>query len=138
MLGPLLFGAFLLLVPVFNRGERSVRRRPWAGLLVVFIWTTIAAFWFAGERAEWSPDFSARPLPAAVVGRLPPEAAEGPRLFAANGSEFCHAYAGYGGKRGPDLTDVAGRMTHDQVVARITNGSPSMPAYTRILAPAEV
>jgi ubiquinol-cytochrome c reductase cytochrome b subunit len=30
VLGPLLFGAFLLLVPLFNRGERSVRRRRWS------------------------------------------------------------------------------------------------------------
>ena len=30
--GRCVFGAFLLLVPVFNRGERSVRRRPWAAL----------------------------------------------------------------------------------------------------------
>jgi hypothetical protein len=33
---------------------------------------------------------------------------------------------------------VGGRMTQDQIVARITNGSPSMPAYTRILRPDEV
>ena len=34
-------GRSLLLLPVFNTGARSVRRRPWAPLLVVFIWTTI-------------------------------------------------------------------------------------------------
>jgi ubiquinol-cytochrome c reductase cytochrome b subunit len=138
ILGPLLFGAFLLLVPVFNKGERSVRRRPWAALVVVFIWTTIAGFWFAGERAEWSPDFSAKPLPVSVLGNATPDDAEGARLFHAKGCEFCHAIAGYGGKRGPDLTLVGGRMTHDQIVARITNGSASMPAYTRMLRPDEV
>ncbi len=138
VLGPLVFGAFLLLVPLFNKGERSVRRRPWAALLVVFIWTSIGVFWFAGERADWSPDFSAQPLPAAVVGILPPDAADGANLFHAKGCEFCHAIGGYGGKRGPELSDVAGRMTRDQIVGRITNGGPNMPAYARSLTPAEV
>ena len=57
--GPLIFGALLLVVPLFNKGERSVRRRPFAALLVVFIWTMIVVFWVAGERAPWSPDFDA-------------------------------------------------------------------------------
>jgi ubiquinol-cytochrome c reductase cytochrome b subunit len=138
VLGPLVFGAFLLLVPLFNRGERSFRRRPWAPLLVVFIWTTIGVFWYAGGRADWSPDFSAPPLPAAVVSGLPPDAVEGARLFHGKGCEFCHAIAGYGGKRGPDLSEVAGRMTREQIVGRITSGGPNMPAYARSLTPAEV
>ena len=58
--GPLLFGAALLLPAFFNKGYRSVRRRPWAALLVVFMWMTIVSFWVAGERADWSPDFTAR------------------------------------------------------------------------------
>src|SRR6185436_2560671 len=90
ILGPLLFGAFLLLVPFFNRGERSVRRRPWAALLVVFIWTTIAAFWYAGERAEWSPDFSAKPLPASALGKARADAADAAVVFHSKGCEFCH------------------------------------------------
>jgi ubiquinol-cytochrome c reductase cytochrome b subunit len=138
VLGPLLFGAFLLLVPLFNRGERSVRRRPWAAALVIFIWTTIAIFWFAGERADWSPDFSAPALPASMVAGLAPDAADGARLFHDKGCEFCHMMGGYGGKRGPDLSEVATRMTELQIAGRITNGSPSMPAYARSLTPAEV
>jgi ubiquinol-cytochrome c reductase cytochrome b subunit len=138
VLGPLLFGAFLLLVPLFNRGERSVRRRPWAAGLVIFIWTTIGVFWFAGERADWSPDFSAPKLPASVVAGLDSTAATGAALFHDKGCEFCHAMAGFGGKRGPDLSEVASRMTRDQLVARITNGGPNMPAYARSMSPAEV
>jgi ubiquinol-cytochrome c reductase cytochrome b subunit len=135
--GPLVFGALVLLVPLFNKGERSVRRRPMAALLVVFIWTMIIVFWFAGERADWSPDFDAAPLPAQVVRSADPAVVEGARLFHAKGCEFCHAVAGYGGKRGPDLSDVAGRMSPDQITARITNGSPNMPAYARVLTPEE-
>jgi ubiquinol-cytochrome c reductase cytochrome b subunit len=138
VLGPLIFGAFILLVPLANRGERSFRRRPWAPMLVIFIWTTIAVFWLAGERADWSPDFKAQPLPATVTAGLPAHAVEGAKLFHEKGCEFCHAIAGYGGKRGPDLSQVGGRMTQDQLVARITNGSARMPAYARSLTPDQV
>ena len=138
VLGPLVFGAALLLVPVFNTGTRSMRRRPWAPLLVVFIWTTIVIFWIAGERADWSPDFAAKPLPASVVRDQRPEVEQGARLFHDKGCEFCHQVEGYGGRRGPDLSDVAARMKPDEITARITNGGPNMPAYVRTLTPAEV
>ena len=138
VLGPLVFGAALLLVPLFNKGHRTMRRRPWAPLLVVFIWTTIAIFWVAGERADWSPDFGAQPLPASVVGDQRPEVVEGARLFHDKGCEFCHQIGGYGGRRGPDLSNVAGRMKPDEIAARITNGGPNMPAYVRTLTPAQI
>ena len=134
--GPLVFGALLLLVPIFNKGERSVRRRPMAALLVVFIWSMILVFWVAGERADWSPDFDAVPLPAHVVNSTDPAVVGGAKLFHDAGCEFCHAVAGYGGKRGPELTDVAARMSAEQITARITNGGPNMPAYVRVLTPA--
>jgi ubiquinol-cytochrome c reductase cytochrome b subunit len=133
--GPLIFGALLLLVPLFNRGERSVRRRPLAALLVVFIWTMILVFWIAGERASWSPDFEALPLPAQVVRSADPEVMAGARLFHEKGCEFCHAVEGMGGGRGPDLSEVGARMSPDQITARITNGGPNMPAYVRVLTP---
>jgi ubiquinol-cytochrome c reductase cytochrome b subunit len=135
--GPLIFGALLLLVPLFNSGERSVRRRPMAALLVVFIWTMIVVFWVAGERAPWSPDFDAKPLPASVVRSSDPAVLQGARLFHAKGCEFCHAIEGHGGERGPDLSEVASRMSPDQIATRITNGSPNMPAYVRVLTPEE-
>ena len=138
VLGPLVFGAALLLVPVFNAGARSMRRRPWAPLLVVFIWGTIAIFWIAGEQADWSPDFETRPLPASVIRDQHPEVVEGARLFREKGCQFCHQVEGYGGRRGPDLSDVAARMKPDEITARITNGGPNMPAYVRTLTPAQV
>jgi ubiquinol-cytochrome c reductase cytochrome b subunit len=138
VLGPLVFGAALLLVPVFNAGARNMRRRPWAPLLVVFIWTTIGIFWIAGERADWSPDFEARALPAFIIRDRRPEVVEGARLFRDKGCQFCHQVEGYGGRRGPDLSDVAARMKPDEITARITNGGPNMPAYVRTLTPAQV
>ncbi len=138
VLGPLIFGAILLFVPFFNTGERSVRRRPWAALVVLLIVSTIGLFWVAGERAPWSPDFAAKPLAAAVVRDTTPEVVEGARLFYAKGCEFCHAIGGQGGARGPDLTLVATRMSPLEIVGRITNGGPNMPAFTSTLTPAEI
>ncbi len=136
--GPLVFGAVLLLLPFFNKGPRSMRERPLAALLVVFIWTIILTFWAAGERADWSPNFSAAALPPAVVRSTDSLVTEGARLFRAKGCEYCHAIEGYGGKRGPDLSDVRSRMAPDQIAARITNGSLNMPAYARTLTPDQV
>jgi len=138
VLGPLVFGAALLLLPLSNTGARRARQRPWAPLLVVFMWTTIATFWIAGERADWSPDFNATPLPASVVRSDDAVVLEGARLFHEKGCEYCHQIAGYGGKRGPDLSDVRTRMSPDQITARITNGGPNMPAYARTLTPVQV
>ena len=136
--GPLVFGAVLLLLPLANTGERSVRDRPLAAVLVVFMWTVILSFWVAGQRADWSPNFEAVPLPASVVRSTDPTVVEGARLFHQKGCEYCHAIEAYGGKRGPDLSDVRGRMSPDEMTARITNGSPNMPAYAKILTPEQV
>jgi ubiquinol-cytochrome c reductase cytochrome b subunit len=138
VLGPLVFGAILLLVPVFNTGERSVARRPWAAIVVLLIVSTIGIFWVAGEKAPWSPDFAAKPLPASVVRDTTPAVVEGARLFYTKGCEFCHAVDGQGGKRGPDLTEVSTRMTPLEIVGRITNGGPNMPAFAQTLTPEEI
>jgi len=136
--GPLVFGAVLLLLPIWNKGARSVRERPLSALLVVFMWTVIVVFWVAGVRADWSPDFTAQPLAASVVRSDNPVVTEGARLFHEKGCEYCHAYAEQGGRRGPDLTMVGGRMTAEQIALRITNGSENMPAYARTLSPAQI
>ncbi|HET7469378.1 MAG TPA: cytochrome b N-terminal domain-containing protein [Gemmatimonadales bacterium] len=136
--GPLVFGAVLLLLPLANRGSRSVRDRPLAAVLVVFIWTVILAFWVAGQRADWSPNFEVPSLPASVVGSTDSTVVAGARLFHEKGCEYCHAIDGYGGKRGPDLSDVRSRMPPDQIGARITNGSVNMPAFAKTLTPDQV
>ncbi len=133
IVAPLLFGAILLLVPIFNIGERSVKRRPWAGIVVLLIVTVIGTFWYAGQRAPWSPDFAAKPLAAATVRDSTTMVVTGAKLFYQKGCEFCHAIAGQGGQRGPDLTLVATRMSGLEMVGRITNGGPNMPAYVSIL-----
>jgi ubiquinol-cytochrome c reductase cytochrome b subunit len=92
----------------------------------------------AGQRADWSPNFEAAALPASVVRSSDTTVIEGARLFHEKGCEYCHAIEGYGGKRGPDLSDVRSRMSPDQLTARITNGSLNMPAYARTLKPEQV
>jgi ubiquinol-cytochrome c reductase cytochrome b subunit len=138
VLAPLLFGATLLLMPVFNKGERSLRRRPWAGIIVVVSWTVIIGFWSAGVRADWSPNFNAPPIRADTLLRDTSSVVErGAQLFHEKGCEFCHAINGVGGRRGPELTHVATNLTPDQMTSRITNGGPNMPAFVRILTPKE-
>ena len=50
----------------------------------------------------------------------------------------CHAIGGRGGKRGPDLTDVASRLTYDELVRQVLQGGGNMPAYGKNLTPPQV
>ena len=84
------------------------------------------------------PDFGAEPLSASVVRDTTPEVVSGAKLFYEKGCEFCHMVDGQGGKRGPDLSKVATRMTPVQMVGRITNGGPNMPAFTSVLTPEQI
>jgi ubiquinol-cytochrome c reductase cytochrome b subunit len=130
ILAPLLFVLFLLLPPlVANKGERSAWRRPWAIGLVITCWMMIGTLWIEGERAPWSPDFSAQSLPPDVVHASSEPIYDGAQLFHSKGCEYCHTISGYGGKRGPDLTYVGDRLTADQLTILIVNGRTNMPAY---------
>lgn len=134
ILGPLIFGLILLVFPIVrNRGERHPLRRPWAIGIVVMIWVTIGTLWIEGKKAPWSPDFSAKPLQAQVIGVTSGPVFEGAKLFHQKGCEFCHAIAGHGGHRGPDLTYVADRLTPAEMTIRIVNGAKLMPAFGGIL-----
>ena len=139
VLGPLAFVAFLLVPPLFfNKGERSPLRRPWAILLVLAIWTTIGTLWVEGEKAPWSPDFSAQPLPVAIVGTTQGPIYQGAQLFHAKGCEYCHKIGIYGGQRGPDLSYVADRLSDEQTKLRIVNGGVNMPAFGGIISASDL
>jgi ubiquinol-cytochrome c reductase cytochrome b subunit len=137
--GPLLLGFLLFILPlVANKGERSPIRRPWAMAFVLATVLMVGTLWIAGEQADWSPDFNAQPLPASVVNSTDPHVINGSKLFLSNGCEYCHAIAGYGGQRGPNLTTVGGRLSANQITTRILTGAKNMPAYGSILTPQDL
>jgi len=137
--GPLLAGLILILLPfLWNRGERSPRRRPVAVASVLMIVTMVGTLWVAGVHSNWSPNFNARPLPAKVVGATSGPVFEGAKLFHSKGCLNCHLIGPYGGRRGPNLTTVADRLPPEQMILRIANGGVNMPAYAGNLTPQEM
>lgn len=136
---PVVIGVFLVLVPViFNQGERSPLRRPWAIAVVIAIVTMVGVFWYEGTKSPWSPDFSAKPLTKAEIGDVSPEAAHGAALFYSKACLYCHTIGNEGGARGPDLTYVADRLTPEELTIRIVNGGGNMPPFGPMLNDTEL
>jgi ubiquinol-cytochrome c reductase cytochrome b subunit len=139
VLGPMLFGLLLFLLPLLaNKGERSARRRPWAVGVVLAAVVIISTLWVLGEQAPWSPAFAATEVPPSLVGATSGPVFRGAQLFKDRGCIYCHTMGGVGGARGPNLTYVGSRLTHDQLVVRILNGGNNMPAYGSILSPQDL
>jgi ubiquinol-cytochrome c reductase cytochrome b subunit len=139
VLGPLIMGAVLLVVPIFsNKGERSPLRRPWSMGAVVVVVTMIGALWVKGAKSPWSPNFDATPLRAEVVGATSGPVFEGARLFHAKGCLNCHLIGVDGGRRGPNLSAIGSLLTRDDIVIRILNGGHNMPAFAGSLTPEEL
>ncbi len=136
---PVVAGVFLLLVPViFNQGERSPLRRPWSIAVVVAIITMVGVFWYEGTKSPWSPAFSAKPLTEAETGMLSHDAGHGAELFYSKACLYCHMIDGKGGKRGPDLSNVADRLTSEEMTIRIVNGGGNMPPFGPMLTDKEL
>lgn len=139
VLGPLLFGLVLILLPfVFGQGRRKLRYRPWAVLIVLLAIGIVGWFWRLGELAPWSPDFGVKPLDAQVIASTDSTVVRGAQIFHDRGCAFCHVIGNQGGQRGPDLTHVASRLNRAQIVSRILGGSDIMPAYVATLRPTEL
>lgn len=131
---PSVFFLVMFALPfIANKGERSPLRRPWSMGLVLLSVIVIGVFWREGLLSPWVPDFKAQPLPETVVGISDGPVHQGAVLFHDRGCEFCHNVSGFGGHRGPDLTDIGNRLTREQMVIRIMNGGYNMPSYAGIL-----
>jgi ubiquinol-cytochrome c reductase cytochrome b subunit len=139
---PALIFIFLLALPfISGTGEKSARRRPVAVLSVVLIMLVIGVLTHMGQTSPWSPHMSAwsgNSIPAQYVkGRTPLEL-RGALVFQNKQCRNCHALGGEGGERGPALDAVATRLTKDEMVRQVIQGSGNMPAYGKKLSPAEV
>jgi ubiquinol-cytochrome c reductase cytochrome b subunit len=142
---PLLLIVALLAVPfVSNRGERAPSRRPVAVLSVIVIYAVLAVLTYEGSTAPWSPQMTAwsgAPVPPDVIKQCTPARLQGALVFQYKNCRNCHALGGLGGKRGPDLTHVGIRLTRNQLIDQISNGTPgggNMPAYGEQMRPAEM
>ncbi len=127
-----------------NRGERAPSRRPVAVLSVIVIYTLLGALTYEGATAPWSPQMTAwsgDPISVDWVRHAPPVQLLGAAVFQNKNCRNCHALDGVGGRRGPDLTYVGRRLSEDQLIDQISNGTPgggNMPAYGKQIRPAEM
>jgi ubiquinol-cytochrome c reductase cytochrome b subunit len=142
---PVILIAVLLLVPFLNnRGERAPSRRPVAVLAVVVIYATLGVLTYQGAESAWSPRMTAwsgDPVPEDVVRRSTLLQLQGALVLQNKNCRNCHALEAVGGKRGPDLTSVGTRLTRDQLIDQVSNGTPgggNMPAYGKQMRPAEM
>jgi ubiquinol-cytochrome c reductase cytochrome b subunit len=133
--------ALLALPYVSGTGEKSWRRRPVTVIVVLLALLTVGTLTSLGTYAPWSPvmtAWSATPTPRALLEGRSPLELQGALLVQSKQCRNCHALGGEGGLRGPALDDVATRLTRDQLIRQVLQGSGAMPAYGTNLSPAEV
>jgi ubiquinol-cytochrome c reductase cytochrome b subunit len=136
----------LVLVPfVAGRGERAPSRRPVAVVSVILIYSVLGVLGWLGYQAPWSPvmdAWSSDPTPANLLHNRTPLELQGAVVLQNKQCRNCHALEGIGGHRGPDLTDVGSRLTRQELVRQVIQGSKVpgglMPAYGNQLSSEEV
>jgi len=142
IIGPVVLIGFLILLPFLSgEGEKSWKRRPAAVVTLLLVAVSLAVFTHLATYSPWSPvmdAWSGELLPVSYLNGLSPLQRQGVLVFQDKQCHNCHEIGGLGGKRGPDLTRVATRMTHDQLVRQVIQGGGNMPAYAKNLNPAEV
>ena len=131
ILGAPVFGFLaVLLVPfISNKGQRAPSKRPWAVGLIVFGATSFVVLTIYGYYKPWSPDFGVDPLPESVIGVSSGPVFEGGQLVHKKGCLYCHHIDGYGGHRGPVLSDIGQKLTREDITIRIMNGGYNMPSF---------
>jgi ubiquinol-cytochrome c reductase cytochrome b subunit len=133
---PALIISFLFALPfVRPLGQRAPSRRPLALMAALLFIGGYAALTVVGYQAYWVPlKLEGASLPASVTRDLSGDAADGARLFIDRSCWSCHMIDGSGGRRGPDLTHVAARLSPDRMITRIASGGPGMPDYAGALS----
>jgi ubiquinol-cytochrome c reductase cytochrome b subunit len=136
---PLFAFVFLFLVPIlWPDGERHWSRRPVAVAAVALPFVAYAALTVAGLESPWVPRLQGAGLSSTVTAGLDASATHGSELFVTESCWACHQIEGSGGRKGPDLSHVAARLTRDQITARIANGGGGMPAFAGSLTATEL
>src|SRR5204863_4553932 len=108
------------------------------------IYTALGTLTYEGATSPWSPQmmaWSGDPVPENLVRSSSPLTLQGALVFQKKSCRNCHALEGSGGQRGPDLTAVGTRLTRDQLINQVSNGTPgggNMPAYGKQISPAEM
>jgi ubiquinol-cytochrome c reductase cytochrome b subunit len=141
LIGPVIGIVVLLALPfVSGEGEKSWKRRPIAVLTILLVAVALGSFTHLATYTPWSPvmdAWSAIPIPAKYLrGRTALER-QGALVFQAKQCHNCHALNSQGGQRGPELDQVALRLTEDQLIRQVIQGGGNMPAYGKNLSPAE-
>ena len=141
LIGPVIALIVLLALPFFSgEGEKSWKRRPIAVLTILLVAVGLGTFTNLASHAPWSPVMDAgtgAPIPPKFVSGRTPLQVQGALVFQSKQCHNCHSVGDDGGKRGPDLKDVAVRLTSDQLVRQVLQGGGNMPAYGKNLSPAE-
>ncbi len=111
---------------------------------MIVLYTLLAILTYEGATAPWSPKmdaWSGDPVPVRMIQGASPTQLLGAAVFQYKSCRNCHALDSIGGQRGPDLTTIGTRLTRDQIIAQISNGTPgggNMPAYGRQMSPTEM
>lgn len=141
LIAPVLIIVAMLLLPLaFGEGEKHWTRRPVAVLMVAVIAVALGVFTRLGTYTPWSPimnAWSSDPTPQSDLRDRTPLEREGAVIFQNKQCRNCHSIGGEGGMRGPNLDDIAARMTEDQMIRQVLQGGGNMPAYGNALSPAE-
>jgi ubiquinol-cytochrome c reductase cytochrome b subunit len=139
---PVIAICILLAIPFYAaEGEKSWHRRPVAVLTVSLVAVSWGVLTQQGMTTPWSPHMSAwsgDPIPVSKLEHATPLVRQGAAVFQAKQCRNCHAIGGAGGERGPDLDNVATRLTLDQMRFKVVSGGGNMPAYGKNLSPAEI
>ncbi|MDA8162026.1 MAG: cytochrome b N-terminal domain-containing protein [Desulfobacteraceae bacterium] len=130
---PILIVLVLVFIPLNNRGERHPVKRPLEVTALIFVISALGAFTMAGKQEPWYPHFNAAPLTADIIGASSGPVYDGAMVFNEKGCIYCHTIEGHGGKRGPDLTYIADRLTRNQLTLRFMNGAYNMPVFAHTL-----